>query len=74
LQFDNLDYTEQAWRLWKEIPRDKLIIDEKLGSGAFGVVMKGMLREKDGRIIPCAVKIHKCNYNMLNSLILVLVT
>jgi hypothetical protein len=48
---------------WWEIPHDDLTIDEELGSGAFGVVMKGYLttREegKNENCITCAVKMLK---------------
>jgi len=45
-------------RQWPEIPRDYLKIAEKLGSGAFGVVMKGYLMRND-KVIECAVKMLK---------------
>lgn len=45
-------------RRWPEIPRDYLKIAEKLGSGAFGVVMKGYLMRND-KVIECAVKMLK---------------
>jgi len=45
-------------RQWPEIPRDYLQIAEKLGSGAFGVVMKGYLM-RNNKVIECAVKMLK---------------
>lgn len=45
-------------RQWPEIPRDYLKIGDELGSGAFGVVMKGYLMRND-KVIECAVKMLK---------------
>jgi hypothetical protein len=57
-----IEITKQWW----EIPRDDLTIDEELGSGAFGVVMKGYLTKreegKNENCIMCAVKMLKGNY------------
>lgn len=63
-------------RRWTEIPRDYLKIGEKLGSGAFGIVMKGYLMRND-KVIECAVKMLKKHgtenelrdlYNELNTM------
>ena len=48
---------------WWEIPRDDLVLDEQLGSGAFGVVMKGYLTKREEGAnenrVTCAVKMLK---------------
>ena len=51
-------------KTWRELPRNKLVTEEWLGSGAFGVVVKGQFEEDDGSVTPCAVKIHNCNYTL----------
>jgi hypothetical protein len=45
---------------WREIPRDNLVLGKELGSGQFGVVFKGFLKEKgQDEEVPCAVKMLK---------------
>jgi hypothetical protein len=47
---------------WWEIPRDDLKIEEQLGSGTFGVVMKSYLTKKEEgkeKTMLCAVKMLK---------------
>lgn len=41
---------------WKEIPYEKITLMNELGSGAFGVVYKGELKQDNGNVTPCAVK------------------
>ena len=41
---------------WKEIPYEKITLMNELGSGAFGVVFKGELKQDNGDVTPCAVK------------------
>ena len=43
---------------WKEIPREDVTIGKELGAGAFGSVVRAELK-KDGKNIPCAVKMLK---------------
>ncbi|KAK3744279.1 hypothetical protein QZH41_020659, partial [Actinostola sp. cb2023] len=56
-----IDVTKQWW----EIPRDDLTLENELGSGAFGVVMKGFLKKgeegEEKRGMYCAVKMLKDN-------------
>ena len=41
---------------WNEIPYEKITLMNELGSGAFGVVYKGELKQHNGNVTPCAVK------------------
>lgn len=55
---DNEKYLEEMEidRNW-QIPREKLeILEEKLGTGEFGVVCKGFYLRRDGRKLPVAIK------------------
>jgi len=55
---DNEKYLEEMEidRNW-QIPREKLeILEEKLGTGEFGVVCKGFYLGRDGSKLPVAIK------------------
>lgn len=56
--FDNVKYLEEMEidRNW-QIPREKLeILQEKLGTGEFGIVWRGFYLRRDGSKMPVAVK------------------
>jgi hypothetical protein len=56
---DSIEMSELPKR-WREIPRDILVLGKELGSGQFGVVFKGFLREKgEDEEVSCAVKMLK---------------
>lgn len=53
-------------RKWREILREDLFIGKELGSGAFGVVFKGVLTSgrSEEQAIDCAVKMLKGQHNL----------
>ena len=52
----HLDGGQKEYFSWREIPRESLKIENVLGQGEFGMVMKAMWADEENTSIPVAVK------------------
>ncbi|XP_037039438.1 insulin-like receptor isoform X2 [Bradysia coprophila] len=51
-EYVGMQYQVDEW----EVPRDNVIQLRELGQGSFGMVYEGVVKNKDGESVPCAIK------------------